>query len=186
MSFSGFSCDKTALVNSSCCTACVARVSVLGARKIVPRSLPRNCMETLTTQATCCVMNCSICHQSVKPWISILCTHVAFPSVNQRFVVKCESAVHVRGSCLFTQPADTETPAFSSSPFEIVVDILPSQGFFTHRWKNARRTYALEAMEAKNFVDAGTVLQILRCSHTQVLSRGLLLMKKILFVSTGY
>ena len=42
VSFCGFSCDKTAIVNSSCCTACVASVSVLGARRIVPRSLPRN------------------------------------------------------------------------------------------------------------------------------------------------
>ena len=62
VSSSGFSCDKTAIVNSSCCTACVASVSVLGARKIVPRYLPRKRTETLTTQATCCVMNCIYHH----------------------------------------------------------------------------------------------------------------------------
>ena len=62
VSFSGFSCDKTAIVNSSSCTACVASVSFLGARKIVPRYLPRNRTETLTTQATCCVMNCIYHH----------------------------------------------------------------------------------------------------------------------------
>ena len=60
---------------------------------------------------------CMYVQWNFKPWISILCTHVASPSVNQRFVVKCESEAHVRGSCLFTQPADTETPAFSRSPF---------------------------------------------------------------------
>ena len=64
VSFSGFSCDKTAIVNSSCCTAYVASVSVLGARKIVPRSLPRNRMKTINTQATCCVMNCCINHHN--------------------------------------------------------------------------------------------------------------------------
>ena len=45
---------------------------------------------------------CMYVQCNCKPWISILCTHVAFPSVNQRFVVKCESETHVRGSCLFT------------------------------------------------------------------------------------
>ena len=81
VSFSGFSCDKTVIVNNSYCIACVAAFqcgfeakkdrgtmrtgfSVLAARNIVPGSLPRNRMETLVTQATCCIMNCCICHHN--------------------------------------------------------------------------------------------------------------------------
>lgn len=123
VSFSGFSCDKTAIVNSSSCTACVASVSVLGAKNRSSLFTPKPhgnahhagyllCYELYLPPQPyrfCMYVQCNC-----KPWISILCTHVAFPSVNQRFVVKCESAAHVRGSCLFTQPADTETPALSS------------------------------------------------------------------------
>ena len=114
VSFSGFSCDKTAIVNSSCCTACVASVSVLGGRKIVPRSLPRNRMKTLATQATCCVMNCCINHHNHR---GSACTYsVTVNLESQSYVHMYLSRVLTRGlwSNVKVQPM-LEARAFSHS-----------------------------------------------------------------------